>query len=220
MILGNYHRIEFKPADTTKELYLFTGNEYKIEVYPLEWYEGQHYETYKGQTFEVNILTEKKTAAEYDNTTIISIINKSLHTHFTATLLKKFNNLNVLRLSGNANLHITDISNNIKLQILWLQETKANITDVSNNPYLRTLWLHFTDSKIETVINNPLINSLYTKGSKTSVEDINQILQDLINNNTPTSQEGIYVYDNYAGIDANLENILSNEPYNWTLVKY
>ena len=186
MILGNYHRIEFKPADTTKELYLFTGNEYKIEVYPLEWYEGQYYETYKNQTFKVDILTEKKTAEEYNNIKIITLTNKNLNTIFSSILLKKFRYLITLNLFDNPNLEITDISNNINLETFYAYQTAAKITDISNNINLKKLWISNTNSTITDISNNVNLRFLALSNTNSTITDIsnNINLDNLVLNNT------------------------------------
>ena len=242
-------------------LFLYTGTEYKIEEFPLEWYDGLYYETYKDQVFKVDILTEKKTAAEYDNTLVIEMVNKQLNTIISYTFLSKFKNLQRLIVNNNTNLivtdisnnknlisiiahntnsiitdisnninlvvftvsytnsAITDISNNINLTTVYLTNTNSIITDISNNINLVVLSLVNTESKITTVSNNVKINNLSLQETNTTAEDINQILQDLINNNTPTSLEGVFTYSNLAGINGSLENTLSNAPYNWTLIK-
>lgn len=237
MILGNYHRIVFKPS-VSSDLYLYTGTVYRVENYPLEWISGNYYTTYKNNTFEVSTLTEKKTAAEYQAVTIIDLGFNNLSTNFTNTLTGKFINLEVLTIRGNdisilevrevtqlkqinafSNIISSlDISNNQNIETLFLHNNQLTSLDTSNNSKLSLFSIYNNQLTSLDISNNQDIATLRIHYNNITSENINDILQNLINFNTPVSKNGRFDYDNLTGINGSLENQLIN--LGWTLIKY
>lgn len=257
MILGNYHRIVFKPA-AASNIYLYTGIQYRIEDFPLEWIDGQYYDSYKDQIFFVDVLTEKKTAAEYQAITTISLANKQLNTNFTNILLNKFtqlkqlflneNNIATLNVSNSTelkelrcfsnditlldtsqlinlvtllcqfnNIETLDLSLSNKLEVLQCHQNNLTTLDISNSTELIFLYANNNNLTTLDISNSPKLQALRTSTNNLTAEKINTILQDLINNNTPNSQNGLFTYDNITGINGSLENQLTD--LGWTLIK-
>lgn len=215
MILGNYHRIVFKPS-VSSDLYLYTGTVYRVENYPLEWISGNYYTTYKNNTFEVSTLTEKKTATEYQAVTVIDLRSNDLTTNFTSVLLDKFNNLSFLYLQNN-NITILETENFINITFIHAGQNNLTSIKLTNCTQLRNLYIQVNNINALDVSNNPLLKNVYIQNNNLTGEAINEILQQLITNNTTTTQAGVFSYDNVSGINGSLENQLT--ALQWTLIK-
>lgn len=235
---GVYRAIKYTPSDLSN-LYLFTNRDYLVEDEPLIWIENNYTDTYKGDVFQVSGITNRATYDDYRTYNQINLDFLNLTTRFSRKFLEKFYSLALLNISNNGLATCPYINSNTQLQTIFVQASSANfsdisnlkrlvnlvayrskvaITDISNNTDLTNVRLHYTDSKISSVINSPRIKFLTTERTFTDVEDINNILSDLIINNTTSSENGIFTCDDLAGIDNNLETQLID--LGWTIIKY
>lgn len=215
MILGNYHRILFTPS-TSSNLYLYTGTIYRVENYPLEWIDGGYYTTYKNNIFQVSTLTEKKTAAEYAAISSIDLSFQDLSTNFTSVLIDKFVSINTLLLNSN-NITILEIDNATNLRSLNISSNEIEVINFEKLTEITTARVHANNIQTLNVSNCTVLKTLQVNSNQLNGEAINTILQDLINNNTTTSQSGTFIYSNVSGINGSLENQLT--ALNWTLIK-
>ena len=153
---------------------MFPVGVYNVEDYPLNWISGTYYSTYKGNTFQVSLIENVKSEAEYDAVTNIDLNTQSLTTDFTNTLLSKFNNLNILRCNNNS-ISVLDVSNLTGLITLNCYDNSISILDVSNLTGLTNLFCHTNSISILDVSNLTSLSILTCQSNSISVLDVSNL---------------------------------------------
>ena len=165
---------------------LKAGVNYKVEDYPLNWIAGTYYSTYKGNTFQVSSIENVKSEAEYDAVTLISLINQSLTTDFTGTLLGKFNNLSRLRCYNNQ-ISVLDVSQLVSLTSeLHCANNQISVLDVSQLVNLRYLDCSNNDISILDVTNLVNLDFLFCQDNNITV----------LNTTNLVNVNAVYCYNN------------------------
>ena len=153
---------------------MFPVGVYNVEDYPLNWIGGTYYSTYKGNTFQVSLIENVKSEAEYNAVTNISLGSQSLTTDFTNTLLSKFNNLVVLVLNNNS-ITLLDVTSVDKATVIYCHNNQISTLDVTQCSGL--IDLRCFNNSISVLDVSSLINlqRIYCYNNQISTLDVSNL---------------------------------------------
>ena len=158
---------------------LQTGTSYDVEDFPLAWIEENNFATYSGNTFQVVSNRNMPTQTEYDAVTIIDLNGQSLTTDFTNTLLKKFSNLQELKVNNNS-IQVLDPSQLYELATIDCHNNSIEVLDVSQLTELTTLYCYINQIEVLNTTNLVKLVNLVCYTNQIQVLDTSQLVDLLV----------------------------------------